>query len=431
MEVIAVGGYEEVGRNMTAVRIDNEVVIFDMGLCLDKLQDGEEGKESYTTRELVAMGAIPDDAVVPKNEVVAIVCSHGHLDHIGAVDRLASAYQCPIIGTQYTIELIKGLAKNQELLALNPGEILDLSPNFALELVHVTHSIPHSTIATLRTPEGIVAYANDFKFDNYPILDTKTDYSKLKKIGNEGVKLLICESVRAKEGGKSASESVARELLKDLMVPDESTYFLTSFSSHIERIHSICEFAAEMGRQPVFLGRSLKFYVSTAAKLGIISLPKNATFVDRYPKVVRFLERVSENDTSQDYVFLSTGNQGEPNSVLSRLVIDSPLPLTGNTKVIFASETIPSPINVAHRELLERRLRTHGVRIYKDAHVSGHARSEDHRDLIRMLQPEHIIPSHGEIEKLAAYAELASEEGYDVGRNIHLMHNGKALELPI
>jgi ribonuclease J len=143
MEVIAVGGYEEVGRNMTAVRIDNEVVIFDMGLCLDKLQDGEEGKESYTTKELVAMGAIPDDTMIPKNAVIAIVCSHGHLDHIGAIDRLASAYNCPIIGTRYTIELIRGMAKNQELVALNPGEILDLSHNFALELVHVTHSIPH------------------------------------------------------------------------------------------------------------------------------------------------------------------------------------------------------------------------------------------------------------------------------------------------
>jgi ribonuclease J len=429
MEVIAVGGYEEVGRNMTAVRIDNEVVIFDMGLCLDKLQDGEEGKESYTTKELVAMGAIPDDTMIPKNAVVAIVCSHGHLDHIGAIDRLASAYNCPIIGTRYTIELIRGMAKNQELVTLNPGEILDLSHNFALELVHVTHSIPHSTIATVRTPEGIIAYANDFKFDNYPILDTKTDYPRLKKLGREGVKLLIVESVRVAEGGKSASESVARELLKDLMISDASTYFLASFSSHIERIHSICEFAKKMGRKPVFLGRSLKFYVSIAAKLGIITLPDNAAFVDRYPKVRRFLEQVHESGTCRDYVFLSTGNQGEPNAVLSRLAIDSPLPLTNNTKVIFASETIPSPINVAHREILERRLRTHGVRIYKDAHVSGHARSEDHRDLIRMLQPENIVPSHGEIEKLAAYAELASEEGYDIGKNLHLMHNGKAFEI--
>ena len=429
MEVIAVGGYEEVGRNMTAIRIDNEVVIFDMGLCLDKLQDGEEGKESYTTKELVAMGAIPDDTMIPKNAVIAIVCSHGHLDHIGAIDRLASAYNCPIIGTRYTIELIRGMAKNQELVALNPGEILDLSHNFALELVHVTHSIPHSTIATVRTPEGVVAYANDFKFDNYPILDTKPDYSRLKRLGREGVKLLICESVRVAEGGKSASESVARELLKDLMIPDASTYFLASFSSHIERIHSICEFTKKMGRKPVFLGRSLKFYVTIAAKLGIITLPNNVTFVDRYPKVRRFLEQVHESGTCRDYVFISTGNQGEPNAVLSRLAIDSPLPLTNNTKVIFASETIPSPINVAHREILERRLRTHGVRIYKDAHVSGHARREDHRDLIRMLQPENIVPSHGEIEKLAAYAELASEEGYDVGKDLHLMHNGKALEI--
>jgi ribonuclease J len=429
MEVIAVGGYEEVGRNMTAVRIDDEVLIFDMGLCLDKLQDSEEGRDSYSTKELVAMGAIPDDSVIPKKDVVAIVCSHGHLDHIGAIDRLASMYQCPIIGTQYTIELIKGMKKNQELVTLNPGESLDISHNFALELVHVTHSIPHSTIAAVRTPEGIIAYANDFKFDNYPILGTKTDYSKLKKLGREGVKLLICESVRVQEGGKSASESVARELLKDLMIPDKSTYFLASFSSHIERIHSICEFAEQMGRKPVFLGRSLKFYVSTAAKLGIITLPDTATFVDRYPKVIKFLAQVHEKDTSQEYVFLSTGNQGEPNAVLSRLAIDSPLPLTNKTKVIFASETIPSPINVAHREILERRLRTHGVRIYKDAHVSGHARSEDHRDLIRMLQPEHIIPSHGEIEKLAAYAELAREEGYDVGKNIHLMHNGKKMEI--
>ena len=136
---------------------------------------------------------------------------------------------------------------------------------------------------------------------------------------------------------------------------------------------------------------------------------------------------MSENDTSREYVFLSTGNQGEPNAFLSRIAIDTPLPLTNNTKVIFASETIPSSINIARREILERRLRTHGVRIYKDAHVSGHARREDHRDLIRMLQPENIIPSHGEIEKLAAYAELASEEGYDVSKNLPLVHNSKVL----
>ncbi|HQP71289.1 MAG TPA: MBL fold metallo-hydrolase, partial [Methanoculleus sp.] len=211
IEIIAVGGFNEVGRNMTAVRCGKEIVIFDMGLRLDQVMIHEDADiENMHSLDLIEMKAIPDDTIMNTVEgsVKAIVCSHGHLDHIGAVPKLAHRYDAPIISTPYTTELIRqqiaGEQKfgvNNKLFALKAGQRYTISPHLTIEFVRSQHSIIDTVIPVLHTPEGAVIYANDFKLDRTPVLGEPPDFARLRQIGKEGVLALITESVNIADKG--------------------------------------------------------------------------------------------------------------------------------------------------------------------------------------------------------------------------------------
>ncbi|HTX60760.1 MAG TPA: RNase J family beta-CASP ribonuclease [Methanobacterium sp.] len=440
VEVIAIGGYEEVGKNMSAVKIGEDVVIFDMGIHLDRVHIHEDTDMARMhSLDLIERGIIPDDTLMKEvdGKVRAIVFTHGHLDHIGAVGKLAHRYEAPLIGTPYTMGLIEKTIKsekkfnvNNPLQVLNPGEKIQLSPDITLEFVHTTHSLPQTVNAALHTSEGIIVYANDFKFDNHQMLSPPPDYKRLRELGRQGVLALIVETTRMteKQEVKTYSEKVARINLEDIMqqaLNEKEGMLITTFSSHIERIQAICNIADQSDRQILLLGRSMERFGSIAEKLGILNLPPTASIFGSPKAVNRALSRAEEK--REDYLLVTTGHQGEVDALLPRIANNKTnFQVRRGDNILISAPIIPSPMNIANRNVMEKRLKSSGARIYPNIHVSGHAGREDHRDYIRMLNPEHIIPSHGDLEMLAAYTELAEEEGYKMGNNVHLLRNGQA-----
>jgi len=440
VEVIAIGGYEEVGKNMSAVKVGDDVVIFDMGIHLDRVHIHEDTDIARMhSLDLIERGVIPDDTLMKEvdGKVRAIVFTHGHLDHIGAVAKLAHRYEAPIIATPYTLGLIERTIKGERkfnvtnpLQALNCGEKCQISPDVTLEFITATHSIPHTAMAALHTSEGIIIYANDFKFDNYQTISPPPDYSRLRELGRKGVLALIVETTRVGEDQevKTHSEKIARIMLSEIMhdsLDGNEGMVVTTFSSHIERIQAICGIAEKSNRKMLLLGRSMERYGSMAETMGILNLPATASIFGSPKSVNRALAKAEENRS--DYLLVVTGHQGEPDALLPRIASGkTQFNITRGDSVVFSAPVIPNPMNIANRNLMETRLKSNGARIFKNAHVSGHAGKEDHRDLIRMLNPMHIIPSHGELQMLASYTELAEEEGYKLGNNIHILRNGQA-----
>lgn len=439
-EVIAIGGYEEVGRNMTAVKVGEDVVIFDMGIHLDRINIHEDTDiDRMHSLDLIERGVIPDDTLMKdvEGKVKGIVFSHGHLDHIGAVAKLAHRYDAPLIGTPYTTALIQkqisGERKfkvNNPIKSLNPGGKFKLSNDITLEFVQATHSIPQAVFPVLHTPEGAIVYALDFKFDNHQKVSPSTDYKRLKELGRKGVLTLIVESTNVNNYNevKTYSERVARSILADLMrgpLYEKTGMIVTTFSSHIERIQTIADIAKRSHREILFLGRSMERFCGIAESQGILELPPNASIYGSSKAVNKALMKA--NDNRDKYLLVTTGHQGEPDALLPRIANGkTPFTVKRDDNVIISAPVIPNPTNAANRNLMEKRLKSSGARIYTEAHVSGHAGREDHREFIRMLKPENIIPAHGDLSMLSAYAELAEEEGYRIGKNVHILRNAQA-----
>ena len=440
IEICTVGGYNEVGKNMTAVKIDNEVVILDMGLHLEKYiqYKGDEDVRKLTSSELKRVDAIPNDDAIKdwKKLVKIIIPTHAHLDHVGAIPFMSNKYNAPIVCTPYTAEVIKSIVKDDrftlknKIKVLNANSTYKISKSLKLEFINVTHSTPHTVMVALHTPEGIILYANDFKFDNFPTLGKKPEYKRLKEIGKEGVKALVVDGTRAKQQGKTPSESVAKELLRDVLIATESkgkVVLVTTFSSHLARLKSIIEFGKKMNRRIVFLGRSLAKYVYSGEAIGIISFSKDVEIV-KYSKQIRKRLRQINEEKRDKYLLVVTGHQGEPDSVLSRIAThDLPFDLQPEDDVVFSCSVIPNALNIANREILENQLRRYKVRIFKDIHTSGHAAREDLRDLINMVRPEHIIPAHGDFTMISALTDLAIEMDYELGKSVHIMQNGQRI----
>ena len=436
MKFYSIGGYNEVGKNMSAIEVGDEVVILDMGIHLDKIVTLTEEERDVPTKELIDIGALPNDSILKGKNVKAIILSHGHLDHCAAVPRMAERYGCPIIGTPFTLAIVKTLladdgktALQKSFRTISAGERAQISKNFEVEMVHITHSIPHSALIVLHTKEGVVTYACDYKLDNNPTFGLKPDYKRIKQLGAEGVKLHISECLRVAEEARTPPEYVAKIMVDDAIdraYEDNTAVVITSFASHIVRLRNIIE--ANDGRREVsMLGRSLDSYVNSASDCGLID-SDGIKIYGRRKTIAKALEAVKQRP--EDFLIIATGNQGEPNSALARLARkEFSFALRKEDQVIFSSEAIPNPINEANRYMLKRNLYEQGVRIMEHVHVSGHARREDHRDMLKMLNPQYVIPNHGETERLASFASLAMEEGWKLGDTVRIMSNGERTEI--
>jgi ribonuclease J len=444
MKIYGIGGYNEVGKNMTAVETGEDVFLFDCGLYLPPIVELEESENVYTEKRLRQIGAVPSDDILDnlglKNKVRAIIPSHAHLDHIGAIPFLAHRYSCPIIGTPFTIEVLKTLLHDEKIHHLDK-RLKVVQPNsfcyvqgkfkkYKVDFINITHSTLQTSMLALHTDEGIVLYANDFKFDDNPILGKKPNYEKLKEIAKEGVKVLIVDSLYSGDERKTASEKVARTLLEDVILgthKENAGLFVTTFSSHIARLKSITEFGRQLNRQVVFVGRSLNRYVNAASRVDLCPFKREIELIAFRKKVEKKLRHI--NAHRAEYLVVCTGHQGEPGSILDRLVKNKlPFQFQSQDHVVFSSSVIPTKINIENRERLDDKLKKRGVRLFNNIHTSGHAGREDLRDFINMIHPEHIIPAHGTHEKIAPMVELAEELGYKNKKNVHLINNKNRLE---
>jgi len=440
IEFCAIGGYSEVGMNMCAFKIGEEVVICDMGFYLPevvRLQDEEIVRTNLTRENLIHLHVVPNDEVIQdwKGKVKAIVLPHCHLDHIGAVPYLASEYDCPIYGSAYTIEVLKSILKDEsvklknKLKVLNANDSVKFSETLTLEFLPIPHSTPQTMLAAFHTPEGIILYGNDFKLDNNPTLGPKPNYKRMKELGEKGVKLLVVDALYAHEEMKTPSELVAKEMLKDVMLGIENTnnlVIVTTFASHIARLKSIIEFGTKMGRKIIILGRSMNRYITAAENIQLVHFSKEADIAKYGDQVKKKLREVQKNPGK--YLVICTGHQGEPRSILMRMVLkELPYEFRHGDQVIFACKVIPAPINIANRAAMEIKLKQSGVRLFKDIHTSGHLAREDHHDLIDLLKPKHIIPAQGDITILSPLADLAEEMGYVRDKDVHVLKNGDSI----
>ncbi|MAG19897.1 ribonuclease J [archaeon] len=436
IEIFCLGGYTEIGKNMTAIKVGDEVVILDMGIHLEKIIGYEEEIEKLNTSELMKIGAIPNDKLLDKlkDKVKAIAITHAHLDHSAAVPYMSKRYKnATIMGTPYTIEILNRIAEDKKIKIRNKVKVLNVnssikvSDNIKIEFINMTHSTLQTVMIAVHTPKGVVLYANDFKFDNNPTLGKKPNFKRLKELEKENVLALIVDSTNAQIEGKTPSEKVAREMLGDVLFGTENHgkgIVVTTFSSQIARLKSIVEFGKRLDRKVVLLGRSLFRYVTAAEKLKLV---KMGVEVIGFKNLMRRKLQIIERNRGK-YMIVCTGNQGEPGSTLVRLADDElPFKFKGGDHVVFSCRTIPSPINVRNREELESKLKKKGARLFKRIHQSGHASKEDLRDLIEMTRPLNVIPAHGNKEQKEGLVELCGEMGYDLGKNVHMMANGKKL----
>ncbi len=434
IKIHTLGGYNEVGRNMTAVEIDGEIIILDMGLNLEpyiKIQEKETDK--FMTKEiLIKAAAIPNDDKIEKNNVIAIIPSHAHLDHIGAIPYLEYAYHAPILCTSFTKEVLKKITQDHHIKIKNKIVILEeeeqyKTKNTIIEFVPVTHSVIQTVIVALTTKYGTILYANDFKIDLTPTYGKKTNLDKLK---NYKILALICDCIKAGHEESTPSEAVAKQMLEDLFEYenfDNRAIIISTFSSHIARLQTIMACAKKINRKILFLGRSLAKYVEAAATAEDITDFQNVEMLKYGDQIRKQLKKIQEK--KHEYVIVATGHQGEPNAVLTKIATNKlPFKLTPHDVVIFSSTVIPNEENIKNRSLLEEQLEKRDVTIFRDIHVSGHAARNDLRTFIDNIHPKHIIPAHGPYEMQKNLISIGKELGYS-DEFLHCSKNGMCIAL--
>jgi len=421
---------------MTAIEVDDEIVIIDMGYDMETVVQHDEEIEEMTTTSTIDIGAIPDDSMIhdKKDKVKAIIVGHGHLDHVGAVPKLAGSYDCPVIATPFTMSIAERMISedrknlDNDLKTLKAGQKYEISDDITLEFVNITHSIPGAVWPVLHTPEGTVIYSLDFRLDDDPIVGDPPDYDRMEELGENGIELFIGDSTHVEDEEKGVSEAaIATQFqhILDQSYEEGGAVVATTFSSHVERLTTILN--ANDGRRKVaFIGRSLKEYNRSAEEHGLIDLD-DVEVVSWYDEVTDLLNQIAEE--RDEWLIVCTGNQGEPRAALTRIAKgDYPFQLREGDHVIFSSRVIPTPLNQANRYQAEQHIKEAGARMYKNIHTSGHAKREDLRDVLRYLEPENILPAHGTTQKLASFVTLARDEGYTLNEDVKLAENGNVIE---
>jgi len=442
VKIHTVGGFSEVGKNMVVVELEEDAFIFDEGFFLPAIVSMQERDKVLTERRLKSIKAVPEDSVINKikHKVRAQFISHAHLDHVGAIPFLSDKYNAPIYGTPFTIEVLDSLLRDNDIVLRNKTH--SIKPNttfyvqgknkkYRIDFINTTHSTAQCLMIAIQTPKGAIIYANDFKLDDTPMLGPRPNYKRLREIAKEGVLAFVVDSLYSGSERKTPSEKIARALLEEVLMTIQNKnagMIVTTFSSHIARLKSIVEFGKKLNREVVFLGRSLDKY-STAAKNAGIAPFLNDIRISKYRRQVeKTLHKVERR--RKDYMIVCTGHQGEPGSILERLSRHQlPFKLNANDNIVFSSSVIPTPVNKEQFAKMEGRLKKSKPRIFRDAHVSGHAGREDLRDIMQIVNPQHVIPAHGGFDKTKPMADLVKELGYKLGKQCHLMQDGGVLKL--
>lgn len=415
-EIIALGGYLEIGRNSTAIIVDDEVIIIDLGIHLDHfihLTERDEFPKKHSLRSLMRSGSIPDIKLLGnlRKNVKGVVLSHAHLDHVGGVLHLEKKFSCNFHATKFTNAFLDELFKannkfkKNKFISHEQNERFRISDKIEVEFISVTHSTPHAVMVLVHTKYGSILYTNDFKIDPTPVYGLETNTDRLKELN---VDVLILDSLYGLEDGKCGSELKAQtDLYTELKKITTKGIFVSTFSSHIYRLLSILKIAKEMNKKVAFVGSSLIRYATAAENAGIHNFKDDVYMVKYSGHVKRFFKKLKR----EDWIIVTTGHQGEPNSILYRLANEYDFDFK-DTTVVFSSSIIPVRHNKENRQDLENKLIKRGAKLIKDVHVSGHGFRDDEIELLNMVKPKVILPSHGMLKMVEGAKENLLKHNY-------------------
>ncbi len=434
IKIHTLGGYDEVGRNMSAVDVDGEIVILDMGLMLESYIQAQEQDpfNNPTTEELRAVHAVPDDSSLDKEHVVAIIPSHAHLDHVGAIPYLEKNYNAPILCMPFTKALLKILAAEKyidlknKIKTLERGKIFE-TKHTKIEFISITHSTIQTVLVAIHTQYGTIVYANDFKMDNTPLVGKKPNLEALEK---RHILALICDCIYAGIDKKTPSEAIARDMLEEIFEKnnfDNKAIIISTYSSHFARLQTIIKCARKIKRKIILVGRSLAKYIEAAKEAGVMTFPGDIEILKYRKQIKKRLEEIAHK--KQEYIIIATGHQGEPNAILSQLAANQlPLKLAAQDVVILSSTVIPVEENQKNSEQLKGLLQMKQITLFEDIHVSGHAAGKDLKEFLQIVKPKHLIPAHGPDSMKKPLLHIAKDLGYS-DEFLHICHNGDTVIL--
>lgn len=396
---LPLGGTGEIGMNLNLYRCDDKFLAVDCGIGF--------GGAEYPEVDIM----VPDPGFIAdrRHQLLGLIITHAHEDHIGAVAHLWPQLRCPVYATPFGAavlrrKLIEAQLLNQVTIRVVPdGGSIDLPP-FGLNFIHMSHSIPEAQALAIETPYGIVLHTGDWKLDPQPLIGPQTDETALARLGERGVLAMVCDSTNAMVEGHSGSEADVRQSLSVLLRGLRGRVAVTCFASNVARVESIARAAHDCGRRVAMVGRSLRNLDAAARECG---------YLKGIPPFLR--EEAIDEVPDDNILIMITGSQGESRSALARVAMDTHkhVALGEGDTVIFSSRVIPGnerAIGTVQDNLVRR-----GVRLMTDAdhmiHVSGHPARDELRRLYRLVKPRYSVPVHGEWRHLSAHAALAQEAG--------------------
>lgn len=417
--VAALGGVNEIGKNMYFIQYDQDIVVID---CGSKFPD-----ENLPGIDLI----VPDFTYLldHADKVRALIVTHGHEDHIGGIPYLLKQLPIPVYGTKLTIELIKIKLKEHRILRESELHTIDVNSTIQAGAIHASffstsHSIPDCVGIVFQTPEGNVVHTGDFKFDMSPVKGPYPDLHRMADIGKQGVKVLLSESTNAERPGFTPSERLVGSHILEAFAQAKQQVFISTFASNVNRVQQIIDAAAETGRKLILLGRSMVNVVTVSKEHGYLNIPDDllidAGDSERYPP--------------DKIAVLCTGSQGEPMAELSRLA-NSKHPhieiLPGDTVIIAAGAIPGNERNLAH--VIDNLYVLGAQVIYGSGsasgmHVSGHGSQEELKLMLTLMKPDYLIPVHGEFRMLYQHRQLAESVGIP-NENVFIIQNGDTIQI--
>ena len=416
VQIIPLGGLGEIGKNMTVIQYEDDILLIDAGLMFPD--------EDMLGIDLV----IPDITYLLENsdKVRGIVLTHGHEDHIGALPYVLKQIDVPVYGTRLTLGILEGRLKENNvdcgnLHAVMPGDIINAGC-FSVGFIRVNHSIPDAVGLSIKTPLGMIVHTGDFKLDYTPIDGKMTDFKRFSDLGNKGVLLMMADSTNAEKEGHTSSERTVGIAFDKAFHNAKQRIIVATFSSNVHRIQQVIDTACRYKRKVAILGRSMVNVVNISLELGYIHAPEG-TLID--------IDEIG-NYTGSQVVIITTGSQGEPMSALTRMamsdhrkvnivpgdtIIISATPIPGNEKLV--SRTVDNLLKLGANVIYGR---NEGI------HVSGHASQEELKLMHNLVRPKFFMPVHGEYHHLVKHAKLARDLGMPK-ENIFIGENGQILEI--